>query len=216
MNVFITPGFLGHPGETIFKDLQTTLEGKGHYVIELAWPHFADDLQKYSFSETIAYARTVIADLGTQDLAVLGFSMGGIIATVLAAEFNPARLGLIVSPYHVGKEEDLAGKYTSWQQKGYRDVTSSVHGELHIPFSFVEDAQKYNALDYIAEVHCPVLFVVGELDDKNPPSGTRALFDKANEPKSWHEIPGMQHRYQYQSKEMLDIVNDLVVNFIGS
>lgn len=214
MKVLIIPGFLGHPGEVAFKELKSTLESKGHQVIELAWPHFADDLKKYSFSETIAYARMLIAGLGSQDLVILGFSMGGIIATVLASEDNPAKLGLIVSPYHVGNEQDLAGKYKSWHETGYREVISSVHGELRIPFSFVADAQKYNALDYISKVHCPSLFVVGELDDKNPPSVTRMLFDKANKPKSWHEIPGMQHRYQYQSQAMLEEVNKLMVGFI--
>ena len=215
MHILIVPGFLGHPGEVAFKELKATLEGKGSQVIELAWPHFADNLSKYSFRETIAYARRVITDLRSRDLAILGFSMGGIIATVLASEFQPTKLGLIVSPYHVGNEEDLAGKYRDWQTTGYRDVISSMHGQLRVPFSFVEDAQRYNALDYIDRVDCPVLFVVGEKDDKNPLAVTRKLFEKANEPKDWHEIPGMQHRYQYQSQAMLETVNRLLVDFIG-
>jgi len=214
MSVLIIPGFLGHPDEVAFRDLHKVLEAKGHNVVELAWPHFADALDKYSFSETIKHAREIIKRLPDGKLVLLGFSMGGIIATLLASEFQPAKLGLIVSPYQAGTDEDLAGKYKDWQDKGYRDVTSSVHGNLRIPFSFIEDARKYNALDYISSVHCPVLFVVAERDEKNAPSVTRVLFDKANEPKIWQEIPDMQHRYQYQPG-MLEPVNKLIVDYIG-
>jgi len=215
MNVVIIPGFLGHPDEVAFRDLRNLLEANGHQVTEVAWPHFADDLDKYSFSETLTHARTVIAALPKDDLGLLGFSMGGIIATVLAAEFQPAKLGLIVSPYRVGTDDDLAGKYKSWQTTGYRDVISSVHGDLRIPFSFVEDAENYDARDYIASVRCPKLFIAGELDDKTLPATAKQLFEKANEPKEWHLIPGMQHRYQYQSPAMLAKVNEIIVSFVG-
>jgi len=204
---------MGHPQEVTFQELGETLESKGHQVEKIAWPHFPDNPARYSFSETIAHTRTVIAGLGGNDLVLLGFSMGGIIATLLAAEFKPAKLGLAVAPYQAGSEDDLAGKYKEWQDTGYRDVTSSRFGKMTVPFSFIQDARQYNALDYIQKVRCPVLFVVGEADDKVPPAASRRLFDAANEPKAWRQIPGMQHKYQYQP-EMLPVVNGIIAEFV--
>jgi esterase/lipase len=214
MNIVIIPGFMGHPDEVTFKDLSVGLETKGHTVIKVAWPHLPDDMTKYCFSETIAHARTVISSLKNDNLVLLGFSMGGIIASLLATELKPQKLGLIVSPYQAGSEDDLAGKYKEWQEVGYRDLTSSKYGELRVPFSFIEDAQKYNALDYIEKIHLPLLFVVGENDDKVSMAASRKVFEKANEPKQWHQIPGMEHKYQYQP-EMLAEVNRIITDFVG-
>lgn len=213
MNVVIVPGFMGHPNEITFQALGNTLESKGCSVTKIAWPYFPDNLAKYSFNETITHARKIFSKLPNDDLALLGFSMGGIIAALLATEFKPQKLGLIASPYQAGSEDDLAGKYKEWKELGRREVTSSRFGKLEIPFSFIEDAQKYNALDYMKRIQCPVLFVVGEEDDKVPMATTRKLFEKAHEPKSWHQIPGMEHKYQYQP-EMLNQVNRIIVSSI--
>lgn len=214
MNIVIIPGFMGHPDEVTFQELSKELEAKGHRVTKLAWPHFPDDMARYSFSETIAHARSVISPLPKDDLVLLGFSMGGIIATLLAAEFKPKKLGLIVSPYQAGSGDDLAGKYKEWQTTGWRLAKSSRYGELQVPFSFIEDARKYNALDYIQDIHCPTLFVVCEKDGNVPNVATRKLYDGANEPKEWHLIEGAEHKYQYQP-EKLKQVNDIIVGFIG-
>ena len=214
MNIVIIPGFMGHPDEVTFQELGKVLESKGHHVTKIAWPYFPDDMERYSFSETIAHARATIAALPKDELILLGFSMGGIISTLLATESKPQKLGLLVCPYQAGSEDDLAGKYKDWQATGVRAVTSSKYGELHVPFSYIEDARRYNALDYIQDVHCPILFVAGEKDDKVPMSATRKLYDKANEPKQWHQIEGMEHKYQYQP-DILERVNNIIIDFIG-
>jgi len=64
---------------------------------------------------------------------------------------------------------------------------------LKIPFSFIEDAQKYNALDYINKISCPKLFIAGDNDETIPWQVSRKLYDSAVEPKEWHLISGMVH-----------------------
>ena len=214
MNIVIIPGFMGHPDEVTFQDLGQELKANDHYVTRLAWPHFPDDMAQYGFSETIVHARSVICSLLDEDLVLLGFSMGGIIATLLAAEFKPKKLGLIVTPYQAGSGDDLAGKYKEWQTTGWRLAKSSKYDELRVPFSFIEDARKYNALDYIQDVHCPVLFVACEKDGNVPNAATRKIYEKANQPKEWHLIEGAEHKYQYQP-EKLQQVNAIITEFIG-
>lgn len=205
MNIVIIPGFLGHPEEVTFKELRETLQSKNHTVTIIAWPHLPDNLELYGFSETIAHARKVIDELPKKELVILGFSMGGIIATLLASERKPKKLGLIVAPYQAGSEDDLAGKYKDWQETGYRDVTSSRYGKLRVPFAFIQDAQKYNALNYMQDTNCPVLFVVGEEDDKVPLATTKKLFEKTNGPKQWRQLKAMDHKYQYQPSILQEV-----------
>lgn len=213
MHIIIIPGFLGFPEETLYQGIDEPFTSKGHKVSKIGWPHFPDDLSKYNFTNTLTHARSIIDENPKDDLVILGFSMGGIIATVLATEYKPKLLGLIITPYQAGTGDDLAGKYKEWQETGYREITSSKYGVLIIPFSFIADAQKYNALELISEITCPTLFVAGEKDTKVPPELCRKLFDNANEPKEWHLVPGMEHKYKYQP-EILPKVNEFIINFI--
>jgi len=213
MNIVIIPGFTGYPEEITFQDLGEILTNKGHKVIKIGWPHFPQELDKYNFTNTISHTRKLLEGIDKGNLIILGFSMGGIIATILAAELKPKKLGLIVSPYQAGSEDDLAGKYKEWEQTGYRELTSSKYGKLKIPFSFIEDAQKYNALELIPHINCPKLFITGENDTKVPLKVSQKLFKVANEPKEWNQIPDMEHKYQYQPK-ILERVNEIIVRFI--
>ncbi len=213
MNIVIIPGFLGYPEEKTFEELELQLTRLGHKVIKIAWPNFPNNLENYCFTQTIEYSSKILNHLVMQDTIILGFSMGGVIACHLANIFSPKKLGFVVSPYQAGSEDDLEGEYKSWKELGYRDITSSRFGDLKIPFSFIEDARKYNGLTIVPNIKCPILFIVGQRDEKVPVSVTRKLYEKANDPKVWHEIPDMEHKYQYQS-EILPKVNKIVIEFV--
>lgn len=99
MKILIIPGLLGHPEEKIFQELGKRLEANGHSIIKLKWPYFPEDLAKYSMTETIAYVKTLRGSQNGDDFVILGFSMGGVVATEIAVSLLPRKLGLIVSPY---------------------------------------------------------------------------------------------------------------------
>lgn len=213
MNIVFIPGFVDSPEGSSFPDLEKLLVDKGHTVIKIAWPSFPNELDKYSITSTLNYVRSVLKDINPKEMIILGFSMGGIIATILAKEFKPKKLGLIVSPYQAGTDDDLEGKYKEWKKMGYRVLTTKKFGELKIPFSFIEDARRYNALDIISQVTCPKLFIVAENDDKVSREASTKLYEKACEIKEWCLIPGMEHKYQYQP-EMLKKVNEILLEFV--
>lgn len=215
MKIVIIPGFVDSPEGKCFIDLEKLLTDNGHSIIKIAWPFFPSELNKYSITSTINYARSILKDIDPNELIILGFSMGGIIATILAVEFKPKKLGLIVSPYQAGTDDDLEGKYKEWKELGYRILTTKKFGELRIPFSFIEDARKYNALDSISQITCPKLFIVAENDDKVSREASTKLYEKACEIKKWKLIPGMEHKYQYQP-EKLKKVNEILVDFIDA
>ncbi|OGM30882.1 hypothetical protein A2630_02695 [Candidatus Woesebacteria bacterium RIFCSPHIGHO2_01_FULL_44_10] len=215
-NVIIIPGFTSATDNISFKSLGEELSAKGFNVIKIAWPYLPEDLGKYNFTNTINYSSEVISKLENKGFVLLGFSMGGVIATKLATLFPTKKLGLIVSPYQAGSEDDLSGKYKEWKASGFRIANSTKYGELKVPFSFIEDARKYNALEMISKVDCPKLFIVAEKDTKVSNNASRKLYNAAKEPKEWCQIPKMEHKYQYQSQEMIDKVNAKIIKFINS
>lgn len=212
--VILIPGFGEYPETKTFIDLKIQLEQIGFPVTILAWPHYPGKLDRYSFTETLLAARKLLDELQKNHTTFIlhGNSMGGIIATILAAEFSPIKLSLTVTPYQAGTDDDLAGKYKEWKETGTRAFTSSKYGTLQIPFSFIEDARKYNALQVIEMVSCPILFIAGTEDKNVPWTTTRQLYDKAITAKEWKLIDGMEHRFQYQP-EILEVVNQLLINF---
>jgi len=110
MKVIIIPGFTSYPENGTYKDLLIKLKSQGHEAFVLPWPYFfPDQLDKYCLTATLQSAREALGKIN-EPFVILGYSMGGIIATQLAAEFPPSKFGLIVSPYAAGKEDDLAGK----------------------------------------------------------------------------------------------------------
>lgn len=213
MHILIIPGFTSYPEDETHLSLMEQLRDEGHQTTLVNWPHIPNHMDRYSMSETLKQAREVAKGIDTNDLIIIGYSMGGIIATELAAKINPSKLVLIVSSYQVGNEEDLAGKYKEWMQTRQRVVKSSKYGELTVPFSFVEDAQQYNALETIRDVHCPVLFLVAGADDKISRSISERFYAAANAPKEWKIIPGMQHKFKYQ-EGMVEKVSRAILEFI--
>lgn len=63
MNIVIIPGFTGYPEEVTFKDLEQELQLQGHKVTKIAWPHIPEDMDKYSFFETISAARKILNEI---------------------------------------------------------------------------------------------------------------------------------------------------------
>lgn len=215
MNIVIIPGFTSYPGDTTLTDLNNSLKDAGHQVNIIDWPNFPSNLEEYSLTNTLNFARKKIIELGTENLVIIGVSMGGIVAIYLAEEFKPTKLCLVVSPFQAGTGDDLEGKYKSWKESGFRDITSSKFGKLKIPYSFIEDARKYNALTIIENINCPKLFIVGEQDEKVSMMVSKELYDKASEPKEWLLISGMEHKYKNQPDKLAE-VNLKIIDFIES
>ena len=205
---------MGYPDEKTFVDLSFQLSAIGHNVIRINPPYFPDDLKKYSLSATLNYCRQEIeSKYAKSDLVLIGSSMGSVIAIILATEFDVRKLILLVPPYQFGTDDDIAGKYSEWKNTGFREYPSSKYGKLTIPFSFVEDAQKYNSLDYIDRISAQLCIIAAEKDDKVGPKPAKLLFDKAKTTKEWHLIKGAEHKYQYQPDKLAE-VNKIIIDFV--
>jgi fermentation-respiration switch protein FrsA (DUF1100 family) len=107
--------------------------------------------------------------LGPSDIILFGRSLGGAVAAWLARQYLPKAL-IIESTFT--SAPDLAGELY-----------------FYLPTKFL-CKYKYNALDAIRKVQCPVLIVHSQEDRIVPFRHGRKLFDAANDPKVFLEISG--------------------------
>jgi len=104
-----------------------------------------------------------------ENIIVFGRSLGGSIATYLASNVKTA--GLVVE-----------SSFTS-----YVDIGKNFYPYMPVgPFARFS----YRTIDYIKNVHCPVMFVYSRNDEVVPFEFGLELYETANEPKEFVEILG--------------------------
>lgn len=113
-----------------------------------------------------------LADVENDEMFLMGESLGGAVATQLAAEASPR--GLI-----------LQSTFSSM-----RDVA-----DIHYPrVSWMVPAQKLNSEAIIGRYRGPLLLSHGTADQIIPPRLGKKLFQAANDPKVFLEIPRAGHQ----------------------
>lgn len=144
------------------------------------------DLEGHYYQEWIATAELALLQLkkSNDTIVLIGFSMGGMIASYLAAKYDIKRLVLL----------SAAGKYVSLPQM-YKDIVEmsvdAWKGMLQSNELFLRYQKKlkqtywFSTLEfmrcvqftkpYLADVRCPVLIIQGELDGMVPRSAADFL-----------------------------------------
>jgi fermentation-respiration switch protein FrsA (DUF1100 family) len=112
-------------------------------------------------------------------MVFFGRSMGAAVAVQLALEAPPAGL-VLESPF----------------------PSIAAMGRHHYPLLFTLIGWaldvRYDNLEKIGRVHAPLLVFQGERDDIVTEKMARRLFEKANQPKTFHLIPGAGHNDTYE------------------
>lgn len=119
---------------------------------------------------------TRMRGVDSSSVILFGRSLGAVVAIQVAAK-RTCR-GLIVES-GFSSAKDMA-----------RELFSVV--PVHL---FLES--KFDAISKISAIHVPVLFVHGTNDRTVPIHLGKKLFEQANEPKSFYEIPGADHNDTY-------------------
>jgi len=116
-----------------------------------------------------------VREQGCESIGVMGSSLGGTVAVLTAAEDRRVKaLVTWATPRHL--DELFRGEGIKGLEKLRRD------------------AKKYDVVEAVKEVHCPVLIVHGSLDEQVPLSHAEVLYDNANELKNIQIIEGADHR----------------------
>lgn len=135
-----------------------------------------------------------------------GHSRGGMVSILYAAKDKriSAVLGVMPSPKNIMSEEDRS----KWKNDGFNILTRDLpenrnkNIEFKVPYSHVEDRDKYDSAESVKNVHVPIVFIAGELDDIVEPEEVEDIYNNANEPKSFVIIPGIDHDYRLNDAEV--------------
>jgi fermentation-respiration switch protein FrsA (DUF1100 family) len=77
-----------------------------------------------------------------------------------------------------------------------------------IKSQFWKDFDNYNLIESLKNIHCPILFIHGETDDKVAISEMEEYFQNANEPKEKIIIEGANHGLQPHRDKAYDSITD--------
>ena len=222
--VIIFPGMTGYMEEIQFVSLIAPLIKQNIAVVRFDYSGYGKSEgsleEDYLFDNFLGDADVVYKFIKSNKyldktrLGLLGNSMGGQIATLLASKHNEFKALCLVSTPDCALDTDLQALLRDWKKKGYFEKKSSRHGLIRLPYSFLENYSVYKATDYIESVNCSLLVISGGKDRNVPPKSSLKIYNKANKPKEYIEIKNMDHYYK-RNPAMLGRINIKIVEFFN-
>jgi len=85
--------------------------------------------------------------------------------------------------------------------------------KFEIPWSYIQDAAKYDVINEVDKINGPLLFIAGEEDDLITPSNVKKIYDRAIKPRKFVMLRGIGHNYRYKKSEIIK-VNEAVLKFL--
>lgn len=167
--------------------------------------YFSDAESVYDYLKTLPY-------VDKDHIGIFGHSMGAMLVVLLAAKYPEIKASVSVSPpSNLDTHYRLKGIWKEWKEKGYLEKINNGKN-VKIPWEFLEDAKRYNALEEASKIKSPILFILGAQDVNVLPEETKELYEKANEPKELFIVDGMDHSYK-NFPDKLAIVNKKILEF---
>lgn len=222
--IIILHGFTGYKEEAHLEELARTLVKNGFVAIRFdcsgsgeSEGTFEKDYLVSNYLKDIEcvyhYVRT-LKFIDENKIGVAGHSMGGMLSIIFASQQPKIALCIAISsPTTMVAADWIKAAMEEWERVGWLYEEISRDGsQIKIPFSFIMDANKYDALDFIKKLRCPLLIILGLIDDVVSPNDTREIFKKAKAKKELIEIEGMGHDYKKVSK-LIKTVNKKILKF---
>jgi len=156
------------------------------------------------FSKILDFVRTQ-PKVDNSSIGLLGQSLG----TSIIVAIEPKVKSIIMmgsTPYPQEALIKLFGK--GYNPNGLSTRIKPSGTITKIESQFWKDFDKYKLLDSIKNIHCPILFIHGEKDDKAPLSGMETYFNNANEPKDKIIIEGADHGLNPKKDKAYKVIAD--------
>lgn len=223
--MIISHGFTGYKEEAHLEELAKTLAKNGFAAIRFdcsgsgeSEGTFSKDYLVSNYLEDIKSVFNYVQNLkfvNKDKIGICGHSLGGMLSVIFASMQPEIKVCIPISPTTtIIAANWIKAVIEDWEKTGWFDKEFSKDGNrIRIPFSFIKDANKFNALDFVQNLRCPLLLALGLADDVVSPSDSKKIFTAANEPKSLIEIEGMGHDYK-KHPEQIEIVNEKILFFL--
>ncbi|MFA7286827.1 MAG: alpha/beta hydrolase [Patescibacteria group bacterium] len=222
----LCPGWLDSKEYNHLVFLADDLANEGYTVVRFdptgTWESEGDT--PHTVSEYLNDIRSVLEymlETGSFKHVLLGgHSRGGMVSILYAIRDSRISTVLaIMTPYSIVRTQ-TKDTIEAWKSKGYRISLRNVPNskeikEFRVPYSHAEDAEMYNVLEEVKNLHTPLLLVTGDVDTVVSPDDVKQIYDKANEPKQFLTLEGIGHDYRHNDDE-IKIVNEAVLKALES
>jgi alpha-beta hydrolase superfamily lysophospholipase len=174
------------------------------------------DLKDLLLTTLVAQTESVMALMrgqGYRQIALLGSSFGGLVATLAAAKHSTlAALALRCPvgdfPALLRRQFGNAG-IELWRRLG--QVPPSV-APIPVHFRFFKDCERHNAHHAAQALRVPTILVHGDRDEVIPVTQSEELYRHIRAEKALHVIPGADHRFSQPDQFRQAI--ELLVNWL--
>ncbi len=169
-----------------YQSLYETILGKGKAVFALEYRGYGENEKGNStegnlhkdVSQAYNYL-TKIKGIDSQDITIIGHSMGGALATHFASKHKDIKALVLISP--LTKMSFLGNKFTSHKALGVGAPQSLIDITKRIkPLSWLYDL-KFNSISKIPKIKTPIFYLQSDNDSVTTLSGAEAFVQKSRE-----------------------------------
>lgn len=223
----VLPGFLAFKEEPHLTKLADELTKMGYCVLRFDPLGFGESdgtlINDYLFSNYLRDAWYLLGWLKKKrknaagPVIVAGHSMGAFLALLLSSRDKEISAAIAIEPpleLKVKKGFLHGLKNRLGEMQSFKKIASKI-GRWSSPLKNWQDFKQYNGRDFVSNITCPKLIILGKEDKLVPPADTRKLFDLAKEPKTLIELSGVGHFYKKYPEE-IRLINEKVKEFLRS
>lgn len=167
------------------------------YEISIPYLFNLLDESDTDWTQWASRAEKVIDDLATQGrrIILVGFSMGGVLATYFSTKPNIEKLILIAPAFEFINLPNAASVLSSFLEKKVESTIPSKYPEMPSSFTLTFTNLVTNCRNSISDINIPTLIFHGTDDDVIMSSSSRKYFKKINiEDKALCLLEGSHHR----------------------
>jgi len=223
----LLPGYLDSKDYPHLVSLAKDLSNVGYTAVRVdltgMWES-GSNIEDYTVTQHLKDIQNVVEYMLTENkyehIVIGGHSRGGFLSILYA--IKDSRISAVIGimpPYALLARNVNKEKVKKWEEAGSRIYSLDVPGsnkekkEVKVPYSNIEDTKKYNLLNEINMLHCPLLLIAGELDEVILPTDVEDIYKEANDPKKYIVLQGIGHNYR-NYPEQIERVNKEIIEFL--
>jgi alpha-beta hydrolase superfamily lysophospholipase len=216
--ILVVPGFWRDRSYPSMHSLADFLTGLGYRTAIMDVRGHGSSGGTYRFNidehyDVAAVARTLLGRFAAESIVLMGFSVGGAIATSAAArDALPIQAQILVSPVaELSRVIPRLNPFTIHRHIAFSQTLNRPRFTLLVP----RGATRLHAVDDVSRVHAPLCLIHVKNDWLVGHRHSIRLYERANEPKELHiiDIPGHYHadRIFTQARESAEgLVSDFL------
>jgi uncharacterized protein len=227
--VLLLHGFLGCKDEEHLQAFAHALTAAGLAAVRFDVSGFhesegspEEDFRVSNYLTDVEDVLAYVKQLPFVDLArigVAGHSLGAMVALIFTALHSDIKACCAIQvPTKLTREESTL-PLQQWRETGWFEqyCGEPINKLIRLPYSMAEDADHFDALDYMARIKVPISIMYGTLDLAVTPENTISLYEAAsNCPKQLIELTDTDHDFRWHPDKLAIVVDRVIKFFLAS